>query len=42
MINAGAEYLDAEVVVDRNLITSRTPKDTAAWSREIVKFLTKN
>ena len=40
VINAGAEYLDAEVVVDRNLITSRTPRDTAAWSREIVKFLT--
>ena len=39
VVNAGAEYLDAEVVVDRNLITSRTPKDTAAWSREIVKFL---
>jgi protease I len=39
VINAGAEYLDAEVVVDRNLITSRTPKDLAAWSREIVKFL---
>jgi len=40
VVNAGAEYLDAEVVVDRNLITSRTPRDLAAWSREIVKFLT--
>lgn len=38
--NAGAEYRDAEVIVDGNIITSRTPKDTAAWSREIVRFLT--
>jgi protease I len=37
--NAGAQYLDAVVVVDGNLITSRTPKDTPAWSREIVRFL---
>ena len=39
VVNAGAEFLDAEVVVDRNLITSRTPADIPAWSREIVKFL---
>ena len=28
LVNAGAEYLDEEVVVDGNLITSRTPKET--------------
>ena len=39
VMNAGAEYVDAEVVVDRNLITSRTPLDIPAWSREIVSFL---
>ncbi len=39
VVNAGAEYIDAEVVVDKNLITSRTPVDIPAWSREIVKSL---
>jgi protease I len=38
-MNAGAEYLDEEVVVDRNIVTSRTPKDLAAWSRAIVGML---
>ena len=39
VMNAGAEYLDEEVVVDRNIVTSRTPKDIAAWSRAIVDLL---
>lgn len=38
MINAGAEYLDQEVVVDQNLITSRNPYDLPAFCREIIKF----
>jgi protease I len=37
VINAGAEYIDKEVVVDGNLITSRTPYDLPAFSREILK-----
>lgn len=41
VINAGAEYLDEEVVVDRNIVTSRTPKDLAAWSAAIVRLLAK-
>jgi protease I len=32
---AGAEYLDQEVVVDGNLITSRCPPDLPAFYREI-------
>ena len=32
---AGAEYLDQEVVVDGNLITSRSPDDLPAFCREI-------
>jgi len=36
---AGAEYLDEEVVVDGNLITSRTPKDEPAFIREILSKL---
>lgn len=34
---AGAEYVDAEVVVDGNLITSRSPDDLPAFCREIMK-----
>ncbi|MCF7792097.1 MAG: type 1 glutamine amidotransferase [Victivallales bacterium] len=39
VINAGAEFIDKEVVVDRNLITSRTPSDLPAFLREIINFL---
>ncbi|MGB9694602.1 MAG: type 1 glutamine amidotransferase domain-containing protein [Caldisericaceae bacterium] len=39
--NAGAKYVDEEVVVDGNLITSRSPADLPAFMREIVKFLNK-
>jgi protease I len=39
LVNAGAEYVDAEVVVDRNLITSRTPDDLPAFCREIIAAL---
>lgn len=39
VINAGAKYLDQEVVVDGNLITSRNPYDLPAFCREILKFL---
>ena len=41
VINAGAIYLDEEVVVDGNLITSRTPGDLPAFCRELVKALEK-
>lgn len=39
MINAGAEWVDAEVVRDGNLITSRKPDDLPAFCREIIKAL---
>ncbi|WNQ13860.1 type 1 glutamine amidotransferase domain-containing protein [Paenibacillus aurantius] len=35
MRNAGAEFVDKEVVVDGNFITSRQPKDEPAFIREI-------
>ncbi len=38
--NAGATYLDQEVVVDGNLISSRTPPDLPAFCRNIIKTLT--
>ncbi|MHC5251183.1 type 1 glutamine amidotransferase domain-containing protein [Listeria kieliensis] len=37
--NAGANVKDEEVVVDRNLVTSRTPDDLPAFDRESLKLL---
>jgi protease I len=37
--NAGASYLDAEVVRDGNLITSRQPADLPAFCRAIIEAL---
>uniref|UniRef100_A0A7C3RE51 Type 1 glutamine amidotransferase n=1 Tax=Archaeoglobus fulgidus TaxID=2234 RepID=A0A7C3RE51_ARCFL len=39
LIAAGAEYVDAEVVVDGNIITSRMPDDLPAFCRELIKML---
>lgn len=39
MENAGARWRDAEVVVDGNLITSRTPDDLPAFMRAFVGAL---
>lgn len=39
MVNAGAAFLDKEVVVDGNLITARNPYDLPAFCREIIRFL---
>jgi len=38
---AGAEYEDKEVVVDKNLITSRQPSDLPAFMREIISKIKK-
>ena len=37
--NAGAKWVDEEVVVDGNLITSRRPDDLPAFCREVVRAL---
>ncbi|HHY36810.1 MAG TPA: type 1 glutamine amidotransferase [Firmicutes bacterium] len=37
--NAGAKYVDAEVVKSGNIITSRTPADLPAFCREIIAAL---
>lgn len=37
--NAGAKYVDQEVVVDGNLISSRTPDDLPAFLRAVIKAL---
>jgi protease I len=39
LINAGAEWVDEEVVVDGNFITSRFPPDLYAWTEAIVLAL---
>lgn len=35
--NAGAEWLDREVVVDNGLVTSRSPKDLEAFNKKLVE-----
>jgi len=39
MVNAGAVFLDQEVVRDGNLVTSRKPDDLPAFCREILSAL---
>jgi len=41
MVNAGASWVDREVVADGTLITSRRPDDLPAFCREIVTALGK-
>jgi protease I len=38
VVNAGAQWVDQEVVVDRNLVTSRRPDDLPAFCRELVRL----
>ncbi len=40
VINAGAKFEDAEVVVDGNLVTSRKPDDLPAFCRAAIQVLT--
>lgn len=37
--NAGATYVDDAVVVDRNMITSRIPRDLPSFMKAIIDFL---
>ena len=39
LINAGARWIDQEVVQDGNLITSRTPPDLPAFCRTIIEAM---
>lgn len=39
LVNAGAVWEDAEVVVDANLVSSRTPDDLPAFCRAFVNML---
>ncbi|WP_411768475.1 type 1 glutamine amidotransferase domain-containing protein [Winogradskyella sp. A3E31] len=37
MVNAGANWVDEEVVVDSGLVTSRSPKDLPAFNAKLVE-----
>jgi protease I len=37
--NAGGQWVDEEVVVDRNMVSSRSPEDLPAFCREIVELV---
>ena len=39
LTNAGAEWVDEPIVVDGNIITSRTPKDLGHFGRAMISFL---
>ena len=39
MVNAGGTWVDKSVVVDKNLITSRTPDDLPDFMKEILRWL---
>ena len=39
LVSAGADYVDQEVVVDKNLVTSRMPPDLPAFCRKIIELL---
>ena len=41
LINAGADWIDREVVVDNGLVTSRSPKDLDAFNEKMVEEIGK-
>ena len=41
LIAGGAKYIDRDVVVDKNLITSRKPEDLTVFVQEIIKMARK-
>jgi protease I len=40
--NAGAQWVDAEVMVDGNLVTSRKPDDIPAFNREMIALFARH
>lgn len=39
LINAGAQWIDKDVVVDNGLVTSRSPKDLEAFNKKLLEEL---
>lgn len=42
LLNAGAEWVDEQVVVDGNLVTSRKPDDIPAFNREMISLFSRS
>jgi protease I len=42
LVNAGATWVDEQVVHDGNLVTSRKPDDLAAFNRELIQLISKS
>ena len=42
LVNAGAIWQDAEVVVDRHFVSSRKPDDLPAFCREIIRLMSRD
>ncbi|WP_439134251.1 type 1 glutamine amidotransferase domain-containing protein [Pseudomaricurvus sp.] len=40
--NAGAQWVDEEVVVDSGIVTSRTPEDLPAFTNRVIEEITEN
>jgi len=40
LINAGANWIDKEVVTDQGMVTSRSPKDLEAFNRKMIEEIT--
>lgn len=41
LINAGAEWVDQNVVIDNNLLTSRSPEDLPAFNKRLIEEISK-
>ncbi len=40
LLNAGATWVDQEVVVDQKLVTSRSPEDLSSFNKEMLRIFT--
>jgi protease I len=40
--NAGAEWVDQQVVVDRGLLTSRKPDDIPAFNKKLIEIISED
>ena len=39
LINAGGNYLDQEIVIDKNIVTSRIPQDLPIFCRDLIELI---
>ncbi|MEX0568948.1 MAG: type 1 glutamine amidotransferase domain-containing protein [Candidatus Njordarchaeota archaeon] len=41
LLAAGAEWIDSEVVVDKNIVTARIPNDIPSWFKKAIELIKK-